>query len=116
MRNASGNYAVTSPALRATTGSITRGPRATMSSRFPDYRPSTALRQAIEALRQAQKERRDSAAQRLKTPPHPGQSQGGPHAHTLAPGREGTGSGAQHGGKKDAADALTSGRKSGDDG
>jgi len=88
-----------------------------MSSRFPNYRPSTALRQAIEALRAAEKKRRD--AENAETvSPHPGQS-GGPDAHAAAPGREGIDDPAtaedgasqeKHGLEPAAVDALTSGR------
>ena len=56
-----------------------------MSKRFPHYRPSTALRQAIEALNLARKNR--EVASERHPAQLPGQGQGGPDAsHT--PGRE----------------------------
>lgn len=74
-------------------------------TRFPAYRPSTALRQAIEALHRA---RRDRAAMQ-----QPGQLDlGDPSAtggfETAATGREGTGTGEGLG--QADTDALTSGR------
>ncbi len=73
-----------------------------MSRRFPNYRPSTALRQAIDALRKAQADRAAAAVQ--PDPP------GGPDASVIAPGREGTSTGEGLGDKSDS-DALASGRK-----
>lgn len=67
-----------------------------MNRRFPDYRPSTALRQAIEALRKAQTDRAAGAVQ--PDPP------GGPDA----PGHEGADVGEGLGDKSDT-DAFVSG-------
>jgi len=81
-------------------------------TRFPNYQPSPALREAIEALRHARQKDR-AAAEAVE----PGQS-GGPGALTQTPGREDTGTGAAEGqgcgreGHPDLSDtdALTSGR------
>ncbi|MCW5720842.1 MAG: hypothetical protein KIS86_06845 [Devosia sp.] len=97
-----------------------------MSTRFPDYRPSTALRQAIEALRESKK-RRAAAAHEAADTPGQGDKGGVPRPETAiretkhrswAPGREGTDIGATAGTSRrdiDVAriadiDALTSWR------
>ncbi len=72
--------------------------------RFPNYQPSTALRQAIEALNAARKNRAAAETDR------PGQGQGGPDALTTTPGQEGTSTGQGQA----PTDALVSGRDSGE--
>lgn len=97
-----------------------------MSTRFPDYRPSTALRAAIAAYRAA-KERRAAAAHEAANTP--GQGQGGvsptigaaeleAESRKPTPGREDTDIGATaeasrriFGASFANTDALTSGRK-----
>ena len=79
-----------------------------MNRRFPDYRPSTALRQAIEALREI-RERREAAEKPIAAD-HPGQLGGGsPGAQLPTPGREGAdiGEGLRD---KSGTDALSSRR------
>lgn len=58
-----------------------------MTRRFPNYQPSTALRQAIERLNTAKKDRAAADAEQLDD--KPGQS-GGPDALANTPGHEGT--------------------------
>jgi hypothetical protein len=86
----------------------------TMNQRFPNYRPSTALSQAITLYREAQKRRAEAEASA------PGEL-GDPDEGGVAPGREGTDIGAAGvGSRRDQAGqpgdadigALASGRKS----
>lgn len=99
-------------------------------TRFPDYQPSTALLQAIDALAEArrrqavglgqsaaEKKRREANAGPDRTTPLPGQEQGGPqHAELFTPGQEGADTGLAGGhregslGDKSGTDALMSGR------
>ncbi|WP_375599340.1 hypothetical protein [Devosia sp. Naph2] len=83
-----------------------------MNRRFPNYRPSTSLRQAIEALREV-KERR-AASNRPDCEPIEGgesspASQEAPDAMPLTPGREGVDTGEGLGDKSNT-DALASRR------
>ena len=94
-----------------------------MSQRFPNYRPSTALRQAIALYRDAQKSRAEAQerlawAKATQEASAPGQW-GDPGGGGRAPGREGTAIGAAgEGSRCDQAgqpgdadnDALASGR------
>lgn len=87
------------------------------SKRFPDYRPSTALRQAIEALREV-KERRAASNQPACEPIEGGESspasQEAPGDMPHTPGREGADIGEGLRDKPDT-DALTSRRIHGED-
>jgi hypothetical protein len=83
-----------------------------MNRRFPDYRPSTALRQAIEALREV-KERRAANNRPACEPIEGGESspasREAPDAMPLTPGREGVDIGEGLGDKSDT-NALSSRR------
>lgn len=117
---------VTGGALRAKTATGQDVETRAMSTRFPDYRPSTALRQAIAALRDAKKRRAAAAHEAAGAP---GQGQGGApgdgpaeledKGRRPAPGREDTDIGATAEASRRVlkiasiadTDALTSGRK-----
>lgn len=87
-----------------------------MNRRFSDYRPSTALRQAIEALREV-KERRAASNQPACEPIEGGDSspasREAPDDMPLTPGREGADIGEGLRDKSDT-DALTSRRIDGE--